>query len=613
MVADNVDLHSFYWGIKTKFSLEIGIQNEIDPSYEKIIWFPQGIYVINTFNTTKNTNSYNISISGKDKMCLLNGELGGNLPASIDFAKKDMVTYTYKKLELKAADYEPYVYYIYQNKEYVLVRDNKFDPKKVYYQKIANVEQVSLTLKQILTEAIINYGGESVNNLIINDLDIMGLELLEYRGQEQNLYMLYDTTQDIYTNMIVNDSQPIYILDKKGNYIQKTIADLEDNEFRTGVVDVDEDATEVYFKLLNTTTETYTVPYNIAKFETGNSVGYRLTDLVYAGELISSYGQAITEIISKIVSMLGNFEYFYDLDGRFIFQQKKNYINTSWNPLVDTGDDIYVDVSDHVSKTAYDFKTPELISSFQNTPVLANIKNDFSVWGSRKTATGNQIPIHMRYAIDNKPSMYTNFDGVTYVSSRRSEIMEDVVEAAIKKYSDELESFTLQYQNLPSSMRPEKQKDGSYSVGWWDIRDWYRYYTLLTGTVPNGTMKWYSTNTIDGCIPLIQALTPLLNNGYSYSKNGYTYTNSSELKNNKDIEKYCVWMLQIPKNSKQLTTSIHGHGYGDPQSQGHSCIFGHLNWSMGKEKIPNIQILKNILWSPMLDALIHILIYIFQV
>jgi hypothetical protein len=51
----------------------------------------------------------------------------------------------------------------------------------------------------------------------------------------------------------------------------------------------------------------------------GSIVGYRQTDLVYAGDLIENVGEAITSVLDKIKNMLGDFEYFYDLDGRFIF------------------------------------------------------------------------------------------------------------------------------------------------------------------------------------------------------------------------------------------------------------------------------------------------------
>ena len=34
-------------------------------------------------------------------------------------------------------------------------------------------------------------------------------------------------------------------------------------------------------------------------------------------------------ILDKIIEVLGNFEYFYDVNGNFIFQEIKNYLNNS--------------------------------------------------------------------------------------------------------------------------------------------------------------------------------------------------------------------------------------------------------------------------------------------
>jgi hypothetical protein len=39
-------------------------------------------------------------------------------------------------------------------------------------------------------------------------------------------------------------------------------------------------------------------------------------------------------MLDKIKNMLGDYEYFYDLDGRFVWQRKKTYINVSWNNIV---------------------------------------------------------------------------------------------------------------------------------------------------------------------------------------------------------------------------------------------------------------------------------------
>ena len=79
LVAQGVDINNFYWGLNNKFKLEIGLKNFINSKYPDIIWFPLGMFVISSFNTSQSTNSYTVSIQGKDKMCLLNGTLGGTI------------------------------------------------------------------------------------------------------------------------------------------------------------------------------------------------------------------------------------------------------------------------------------------------------------------------------------------------------------------------------------------------------------------------------------------------------------------------------------------------------------------------------------------------------
>nr|DAF37629.1 MAG TPA: hypothetical protein [Caudoviricetes sp.] len=39
IVAQDVNINDFYWGVKNKFKLEIGLKNEINPKYADIIWF----------------------------------------------------------------------------------------------------------------------------------------------------------------------------------------------------------------------------------------------------------------------------------------------------------------------------------------------------------------------------------------------------------------------------------------------------------------------------------------------------------------------------------------------------------------------------------------------
>jgi hypothetical protein len=64
----------------------------------------------------------------------------------------------------------------------------------------------------------------------------------------------------------------------------------------------------------------------------------------------------------------------------------------------------------------YSFEDNNLITSFSNNPQLNNLKNDFSVWGTRKGFNDSDVAIHARYAIDKKPGYYRSFDGTIYLT-----------------------------------------------------------------------------------------------------------------------------------------------------------------------------------------------------
>jgi hypothetical protein len=133
---------------------------------------------------------------------------------------------------------------------------------------------------------------------------------------------------------------------------------------------------------------------------------------VYAGELKANIGESLTSVLDKIVTMLGDYEYFYDLQGRFIFQRKKTYEYNPWTPeILHEENGIYFENNKYVSELFYNLEDSDLIISFNNSPKIDNIKNDYSIWGVRKGISGADIPIHLRYAIDIKPERYTTYDG----------------------------------------------------------------------------------------------------------------------------------------------------------------------------------------------------------
>ena len=434
-------------------------------------------------------------------MCMLNGTLGGSLFASIDFGQIETYQSIYEPVDINSDNYltiyEANKYYYEHNNQMILSKD-EYVEGRTYLTKLDTSSLKDLTLKHIIREAVHTYAKEPYQNIIINDLDQSGLELLEYRG-DKPLYFFFsagmiDTIDDELEKVISYISQeirdrkkggddtylwrnnlewiamyaPFFNINKYENIIPykslmedllieleqsrqlqkndfdgsicenmtyndeklfyssrwlghdnpsgiKKLKDIDDSELNNLVNGFNNYATPV--QMVDSDGIKSDKYYTVAKVQYGQTAGYRQTDLIYTGELISSVGETLTSILDKIKNMLGDFEYFYDIDGRFIFQRKKTYVNTNWNTLVETSDkDVYAENAAYTSDIQYSFEDNNLITSFANTAQLNNLKNDFSVWGVRKGITGGDIPIHARFAIDKKPNFYQNFNGQYYVS-----------------------------------------------------------------------------------------------------------------------------------------------------------------------------------------------------
>lgn len=356
MVTNQININELHWSLHTKYAVMIGLTNSVNPAYEPVIWFPQGIFILTNFSQTLNNSGYQIQITGKDKMCMLDGSVGGTLLTSHDFGKIE----NRSSIDNTTIDYE----YI-----------------EIY---------------QIIRNAVHQYGQEPWHNIIITDLDDVSVELLEYTLDDKDLF-IYDIcdnpTFDIY------DSNMAF----EGGRIAKIFTD---NQMFDGDI-IQEPTTGTYLRLVKH------VQYK-------DTAGYRNTALTYPGDLVLEAGATITQLLDKIIEILGEYEYFYDIDGHFVFQRKKIYFNQSWNNAVtnDIGDTYYAN-NNSVTQTTWSFNRGELVESFSNRPNLLNIKNDFAVWGAKTGATGDSNAIHLRYAIDDKPTTYTSLrNGKTYTATQ---------------------------------------------------------------------------------------------------------------------------------------------------------------------------------------------------
>lgn len=296
--------------INKKVKIEVGLENPFEDykNYGDIIWFPLGTYVINQATTSTTASSANISISGKDKMCMLDGTCGGTLPSAVTFHE---------------TQYE----------------DENGD---------ITIEQVPIFT--IIKECVTHFGKEPEQNVIINDVDMTAKLSTKYVGQNPIWF-----SKD-YKSFVISENAP-----KDENFLQH-------------------------------------------KFIYGQDVGYQETDFTYPGELVFSAGDTVTSVLDKIIESLGNYEYFYDLDGHFVFQQKKNYLNYYYTPITQINDNYYIKAFSD-SKYYYTFINAKDVLSYYNSPKYENIKNDFIVWGDKTNANGVTKTIQYHLAIDEKPQI----------------------------------------------------------------------------------------------------------------------------------------------------------------------------------------------------------------
>ena len=322
MVADrktaNIENIENEIAINKKVKVEVGYKNNLKEyaDYGDIIWFPCGLFVLSQASVTRNVSSWTITVSGKDKMCLLDGTVGGVIPANTTFHEKEIV---------------------HNDGTQQILKTKIFD---------------------IIFEAVNHFGGEAVEKIIITDVPDVGKMLVKYDG----LRPLYFSSDYTHVQYNYDANHPIMIT-------------------------------------------------------AGQDAGYEETDFIYPGELILDAGSTVVNLLDKIIEVLGNYEYYYDINGNFIFQEIKNYLNQQ-SPLydlyedtqrtgkfvTDLGEEDYVKTYDN-KKFLYSLTDLDTTTSIARTPKFDNIKNDFYVWGWRETASGVEEGIRYHLAIDEKPSI----------------------------------------------------------------------------------------------------------------------------------------------------------------------------------------------------------------
>jgi hypothetical protein len=235
-------------------------------------------------------------------MCLLNGDISGH--------------FTALTTDLGAADY-------------------KLSSEIIVKEKIP--------IKTIIKDMIHHYAQEPWSNIIVNNIEDYGLEILD--NSSQNAYYLWRNKKTAkyeyltkhvlasaenniiehlesanYETVDINLNDPNLLILLRSSFtflngLEEDANGLVETNLPTTIV-FNEDKTRIVNEdELSEEDKQKCHYYNLFKIEPLGPAGYRLTDLVYDKDLIAAGGDTVTSILDKLVNMLGSFEYFYNLDG----------------------------------------------------------------------------------------------------------------------------------------------------------------------------------------------------------------------------------------------------------------------------------------------------------
>ena len=321
------------FSINKKIFLELGLSNNyaVVDEYKDypIIWFPFGVYIIQSCSLGHSSSGISMSLTLNDKMCLLNGYAGGTIPASTNFDSYDTL----------GADGDLHTEYI--------------------------------RINQIIPELVNHFGGEDLNRILVEDIANQIPMCLQWRG-----------------------SNPLYLWENKSN-VKNSFYTTINSDNPPGVQNPGNDWVK-------------------RKIIFNYDCGYDYTDFTFPGELVANSGDSVVTVLDKIKNTLGNYEYFYDVFGNFIFREIQNFTNTSewrnaWQDTNNPNKDLPYLYNQGLNSYMYSFDNLEQIVSTGSNPQFEMIKNDFVVWGVRTATDGLKLPCRYHLAIDKRPVWTEDF------------------------------------------------------------------------------------------------------------------------------------------------------------------------------------------------------------
>lgn len=350
--------------LNKKIKVYIGIKDLETKEDKPIVWFKCGTYVMSKCTSSASVAAQQISITAQDKMCLHNGEVAGALEYT-----------TRLDSETISPSYARYIENL-QNACKELQED--LEHKENYLEEIeSNLTTIYKEVEganSILETSVVNMYS------LVSKIKVLGLgEELENTAQELSESISYLSINSKMKKLTIKEIIRYAAISLAGELPGKVVINDVPDKIKTPIL-VDDEGT----------------------------IGYKMIDYIYPTELTLTTGQPVSSVYEQCKQALGgNYEYFYDVDGNFIFQEIKNYLNNNIPPLKDLKTTDYRYSFDKVP-VQFDFSQYNIETAYVNTPNWNNIKNDFYVWGYNDDQL---IGYHL--VIDDKPLVPSNVKDLT--------------------------------------------------------------------------------------------------------------------------------------------------------------------------------------------------------
>ncbi len=370
-IYDVDDINNLF-SLNKKIKIEKGLNNPSLTLYQDypVIWFPLGIYVITGLSISYQANgSIQLSITIQDKMCLLNGTVGGVIPAAMNADKMTTID-----------------------------------------EDTGAVIEKKVIIKDIIKEMVNHWGGEQLGNILISGVPEKILSVRQWNNPIPLLIKKDSSEYEVFPEENWNQL-PNMVIDSQKDAMQELINEDAKAESGGETRPITYSVPEGGWQLKDEYASIYLV-YNI-----GEICGREWVPFCYTANekgLVINAGATITSVLDTLVNYLGNAEYFYDVYGKFVFREKPNNLNQTeakYATALRSKDITYDDVaSAQAAATKFVFNDTILISAITKAPNILNVKNNFVVIG-QKTVGKNKLPIYYETAIDNLPEIKPN---VTY-------------------------------------------------------------------------------------------------------------------------------------------------------------------------------------------------------